>query len=179
MLRKELLAIVAIGIALTGGIAWMTLSPTDEERLARECEAVLKDRLKSPSSYKRLEFSGYEVKKPSLDDYFGWTNPEKKKADKVKKTSKIPSVQKAYDTLEAGHKSEVERFQAGKYLMSSAYLDYEASNSFGALIRGSVECSFISFGEVYDSSGISPTSIRVDGFRAMEWSTYQLKQLGG
>jgi hypothetical protein len=170
MKRKNLA--ITLGILLAGcGVFWYLSNPSEEEFLVRVCETELADRLKSPSSYKRLEIIGYEVIQPTRNEYFGWTNPEKLKSD-TPEPNESPEVREARQALE-------EIYEVGGHLMARGFIKYEASNTFGASIQGVAECSYVgrNVNDLFQYLG--PTTVRVDGFTALEWSFYQLKELGG
>ena len=116
------------GLILVAG-AWYALAPddyrpmamkSDFERFCLACEDTLKDRLKSPSSYKRLKCSG-----PYTDQATKASYQEHEKSMWWAKVDRYI-------------KSEIE---GGRLYITTAYVEYEAANSFGALVRGLESCS--------------------------------------
>lgn len=123
------------------------------EQYCLQCEEVLKDRLRSPSSYVRIECSGPYTEPANMEEYL--------RHDGTKNTANIDSWTQR-------------NIENGELQITTAYLKYEAANGFGASIAGLEACtvdhregqSFVS-----DYSIMGPN---VGGYSKAGWAIHQL-----
>jgi hypothetical protein len=120
----------------------------------RECEKLLLERLVAPSTYKlqTMTFSVFPV------DRMDWV------VGKVGRyTERMAEyTQDADHFLSRGH----------KLVEHAGRMEYDAQNSFGALVRSSVWCSF--FGIEGDDAPGAGDDLRIDGMSASEWFAHSL-----
>jgi hypothetical protein len=90
------------------------------ERFCLRCEDVLKDRLKSPSSYTRTECSGPYTEAATREEYL--------RHDRLEDWDKISDFTR-------------HNIENGELRITTAYLKYEAANGFGASIAGIQACT--------------------------------------
>ncbi|MBC7280011.1 hypothetical protein [Hoeflea sp.] len=144
---KKFIVVVAAGLSAGAALAYFGVIDNPlEPALYAKCEDVLKRRLKSPSSYKRVKMwpsekslsaEQYAVEKPDMaDSSYGL----KKLAD-----------------IESG---------ALKPVLRQVLIEYDAQNGFGAAIRGAAKCSYVA-----DSSNdrILGIMVRINGKTHTDW----------
>lgn len=161
-MKKALLSCTCL-IFATPVNAWSLsdiLGTSYDKKFLSACEHVLKQRLKSPSSYQRLSDPIITKEKSTFEDKLGWTNPDKKRADTATLTADPEKLER--------HKQQETIFGLGEHTLIRAYLEYEASNSYGALIRGYAECthSDISPDKFTD---LDKMSVMIDGYTHVDW----------
>ena len=115
------------------------------------CESALKDRLRSPSEYKRIEITRSEeaIGRAEYKDLFGSTGSP---------------------TLQAVTMAD---FDSGavKPVRYTLRISYDAPNAYGTPIRGVSRCEYASaFG---GDSTASEFTVRIDGDTDMEWRKKQ------
>lgn len=123
-------------------------------KLTAACEEVLKARLRSPSGYDRIKVSEYSREVP-IDEYRAIMISEKRSAAEIELTIR---------GFEAGRELPVEFTQ---------YIEYDAPNAYGTLIRGLAECKYVS--RSGRESGASEFTVRVDGRTKTEYLLEQIK----
>lgn len=122
------------------------------------CEDVLKERLKSPSSYKRIStFESSQL----LD--------EREYAEYLTTRGESEAVQEW----------AMKEFKSGsiKPTNFSILIEYDADNSYGAAIRGYATCTYISdYGRRPEDRKLAKFIVQVDGENSIEWLRQQLQQ---
>jgi hypothetical protein len=137
------------------------LAGCDSEMVAA-CEDVIKDRLKSPSSYQRVAVRE-RASEVEIDRYriLRIMENANEKSETVRKANRI--------LLDY----ELEDMRSGKKPLAKelvATFEYDAANAFGVLIRGYAECKFI-------SAGTKPSgyNVQVDGSTQTDWLVNRMK----
>lgn len=120
-------------LALTAVAALSACYPF-EPKMYAACEEALKDTLRSPTSYRRISLMSSE-RPISMDEYL---------ADE-----RSPIVK------------ELLKKSGGNPVRSVAIIEYDASNAFGAMLRGTAECSYDSLNG--DISKASAISVKING----------------
>lgn len=156
-----------VALPTLAAVGYTALKPDNKASFRADCEEVLKERLKSPSSYRFISMADPVIKAATEDEFFGWQNPKKKADDQASLTRSTDPVRREL------HEERRAIFASSSMQMVSAVLRYEAANSFGAMLAGTVECSSISSDPDRPYDGVTPTSIRVDGYRQLEWTASQ------
>lgn len=107
------------------------------------------DRLRSPSSYERLECDHFDLEQMDEAALAAWRGVE------------------SFDALD-----EVDRriFAYGTSYVASIFLTYEAANGFGVQIRGVAQCQ-AQVREESDARDIHPFAMRVNGETNIDWMT--------
>ena len=127
------------------------------ERFCRACEETLADRLRSPSSYVRLDCSGPYTETATRASYLDYDQGVE------------------WGDLSSWRTNEIEN---GQVEITTAYLEYEAANAFGTSIRGIAECQV----DHRDNQGlvdaIRITGPNVNGYDRIGWTIERLRQLG-
>lgn len=155
-------AVLAVAILLPHPAdAFWPFTKSNEERFQEACEVVLLDRLKSPSSYRFVSLTEVRVKPATKAEFYGWqtTQEEFEYFAKVRRDTRLAKM----------HKWQEELF-ALKPNIVLAYLEYDAANSYGTLIRGVVECSMITRNDAYEPSPRDEKIMRVDGKSQFSWA---------
>jgi hypothetical protein len=119
------------------------------------CEEVLKDRLRAPATYNRIES---RERTEELEDYV-WVAWQKAEG----------SLKEIFEARAA------EAVGEGKPLQRiTVHIVYDAANAFGTPIRGRADCTYLTVDD--DRSGLATTSagVRVDGLSHIEWLVDQL-----
>lgn len=120
-----------------------------EDTMLTACEDVLHDRLKAPSTYKRVTFERYKPTSLDTAEYRDWAG----------RTAVHSEKQQNF---------VLERLQAGdKIYHHLARLEYDAANAFGTATREAAACEFTTF--VENNPTPKRTDIAVDGVSAVEW----------
>jgi hypothetical protein len=116
--------------------------------LTRVCEGVLKKRLKAPSTYRRVSVNSNE-KPVGLGDYFA--------AQAAKFSKDDPTLMK--DLSDAN----IRRLNKSSDHATNfqVFITYDAENSFGAPLRGTALCEYIS--KSGSDSEASALDVTVDG----------------
>lgn len=141
--RFAFLFVLTIFCGIIGLTTWLVM----RDPLLYVCESELADRLKSPAGYKRVSYtiSEEQLSEEKLRIYGSqkkWGDPE---------------------WLIARGKPYIRRIRN---------IVYDAPNSFGVLIRGYAECSYVSR---KDDHTISDFLVEIDGKTKTEWLIYQLR----
>ncbi|TIW75419.1 MAG: hypothetical protein E5V42_00545 [Mesorhizobium sp.] len=120
-----------------------------ESSMTRSCEYVIKQRLRSPAGYKRVEIT--ESQDPlSLDDYL--------KARSVKTDDERVLFTRIYNMDAAGNDPPT---------MFTQYIRYDAPNAYGTPIRSISICQYPSMSS--SRSNAADYSVIVDNFTQHQW----------
>lgn len=152
-----LLAVAAVGSAyyLFAPDEYRPLTmKSDFEQFCIACEDVLKERLKSPSSYLRLDCQGPYTEQASQSDYL--------EHEKLYPWSEVPDYTK-------------EKIGQSELFITTAYLEYEAANGFGASIRGLEACTADHLRSESLAKAIRFSGPNVGGFDKSGWIIDQLR----
>ena len=124
------LLLACIGLAVSG------CNPFEAEYISI-CETELMDRLKSPSGYKRIKVTQHTSKMTS-DEWLAHREA------------------RGYP---AASSIEMDGLKNGtiRPLKNQAFIEYDAPNSFGTLIRGTASCEYVS----REGSSLSPSTLDV------------------
>jgi hypothetical protein len=173
-MKRTLFALAgAVGIVIAlAVITPQTLRPTviasDAELFCRACEAVLSKRLRSPSTYDRLECPPPVIRPATLDEFLGWNWPGKEE-DYLRLSSKNPDIKRNHEFIR-------DMFVEGEDGFARTTLTYEASNAFGTPIRGTAVCENVLHGSLeLQSGGSADLGIRINGETALGWSMRALE----
>lgn len=128
---------------------------SEEELFCQECEDILKKRLKSPSSYKRLSCKRPIQNTVSKDEYLTYF-PEK-----------------TWDELSLFKKKQLEN---SELQLTEFSIRYEAKNSYGASIAEYANCAVMHEVDSSFMPHIPITSIRVNGMTSVDWSLNRYKR---
>lgn len=141
---------------------------SNAEVMAQACEALIAERIKSPSSYLRLSASDILRDPGTLDDYLGETTSSKRAANAIR-AGKDADFKSARDAA-------AYVFRDGGFDRISIIITYESANSFGASLRADSVCSeYVLKGAPFEDGPLS--DLRLDGMTSMEWLTDQANQL--
>jgi hypothetical protein len=137
MKRAEILFVAILVCIPVGGCNFF------DSDLVRACETELKDRLKAPSSYRRVEMLENQDRQLTHDEFF---EEEAKHVD-------------AYVEDEWNRNKPLpKRFDVR--------ITYDSQNSFGALIRNYAKCEYVAkFGS---TSKPSVMDVRIDGYSKID-----------
>lgn len=127
---------LVVGLCAFGSAArYYNFFPFDPP-LTAACEPALKERLKAPSTYRRIAVSEY--REPlSFEAYYA-ARPEKSEAVKLLRV----------------------RTATEKPVKLTAIMEYDASNSFGVALRSKALCTY----EAIDGNDLpSQASVKIDG----------------
>ncbi|TPE45082.1 hypothetical protein [Amaricoccus solimangrovi] len=140
---------------------------SDKSYAIQECEPVLKMRLKSPSSYKRIDVSDLERRRATLDEYMGWYS-EKEKSRSKEISASDPD---GYGDIIS---DKLDMFSKVMFDIVYIYIEYDAENLYGASIRSTAICSdIIPSGAEFDEFGIPGPSI--NGMTEIDWRIDRLR----
>lgn len=161
-MKPALLGVIVVGVIAVAGAMAFHFFPSEQSAFVSDCEAVLKERLRSPSTYKRITVSKLVRDEGSDDDYLDIHSA----ADRLEKNEsyrRTPQMKEFDDAM-------IRMRRAGKLERLSIWLEYDAANGFGTPIRGHSECSYyIDKGTSYLKSRRF-SNPRIDGKTALEWS---------
>ena len=150
-----------------GAAACNPFGPKPEEKIARACENVLKERLKAPTTYKRLKATNVTKSVATLEQYLGWYTPEMVAREKkaLKRNVHMREI----------NESQIELFNVGKRLIYEIYIEYTASNSYGTPIRNAARCNLVTPYSTLENAAkddVEKLSWKVDvnGFNRLSWS---------
>jgi len=160
------LAVAALGL---GAVAIWAF-PSDESKFLAACEAGIKERLRSPSSYVAAGLVKAPRRQADLNDFLGEASPDVREWRNSQRAGKSDAAKALRDVRAAQAKG----FKTGDYQVVSYLISYDAANGFGAMIRGVSECSQVvkAGGEIEAPSFLNDPVI--DGVEASDWAFYQL-----
>lgn len=128
--------------------------------MREECGETIKKRLKSPSSYQEIGASDMVRRPATLDEHLGHFTPEQKQ-----KSEALARANYDYRELQ---KMRVETFGTFKPDLVQITLTYEASNSYGVMLRRTVICLGVVPPEKdFDDLGVMGPA--VDGETHFQW----------
>ena len=152
-------------VAAAGAVGYLSLKPTEEDKLLAACEEILLDRLKAPSTYTRTSSTPVISAAATLEQFMGWDAPgARQRADE--------RILQDLTLLEA-EDLQKELFLARPWTRYSTWIEYDAANDYGTPVRGAAECVLIQQADRPMELSKWPT-VRVDGFSALDWSVHQL-----
>lgn len=126
----------------------------DKRTFIESCEETLVERLKSPSSYRRIN------------------DPEVRLDTRTISDSEFEALMANKDPYDAGLFREMRADGRGYVDVSRlvATIEYDAANSFGALIRVTARCeSGVSYFGAPDGVSLSRSLVQVDGKTSGDW----------
>lgn len=136
----QLLAIATGALVLTGCDLF-------DSKMVSSCEVALKDRLKAPSTYHRIEVTEAS-EKMSFDDYFSENETSPATRNQQRRYAKEPPVRLI------------------------VFIKYEAANAFNVPLRSIAECTYASL----DGSQPSrPDFVKINGKSNTEWMVDSVK----
>jgi hypothetical protein len=110
------------------------------------CEVLIKERLKSPSGYKRIATREYKdsttVDKLIKSGFFN---------DRIIEGTDVTTLKLLYS----------------KAVLMTTFIDYDAPNSFGTPVRGLAMCEYVSRPE--DTNDIDTMRLKLDGQTSMQY----------
>lgn len=128
-------AIFLIGLTVAGGAGWYwwTAFASPEVQFYSMCETVIKERLRAPSTYRRIKVE-YASKALDAAGYYREKDLEYAAAASVELRALI------YEDMQAGSKLVAD----GKIKpqLISANIQYDAANGFGTPIRSLANCQY-------------------------------------
>ncbi|THK34642.1 hypothetical protein EHS39_29415 [Ensifer sp. MPMI2T] len=127
-------------------------------KIVTVCEETLKERLRSPSGYQRIEITRYE-EKMDRSEYQAYLEANEKLAER--------------------REFEMRWFDQGNKepTLFEIYINYDAPNAYGTLIRGLVSCEYLD--DDGDKSNADSYSVKVDGKTKTEWIVEQIRASNG
>lgn len=133
------------------------------------CEKMVKERLRAPSTYKRIAATPITRGTAILEEFLRIDTPEKAawRADRNARNS----------ALDDWFKADKEAFLAGDIEQALVVIDYDAANGFGTPLRQKAYCKvYPKKGEKIDMRPLW-LDMRADGFNSYEWPSFQLWKL--
>ncbi len=159
---KGFWALVLVAFVAAVGYAFLRPEPTTQDLMLAKCEEVFLQRLKSPSSYKRIEVTELRTRPATLDEHLGIFDPAQKA--EYDRRLKDPRMGARFRELDEADRA---RFAAVPHDFLTFLVSYDADNAFGTALRGAFECSTVA------ESG-QPLSefftAYVDGHTALSWA---------
>ncbi|MER8913741.1 hypothetical protein NKI32_07865 [Mesorhizobium sp. M0761] len=141
----------AVGASIATGF----YNPFDS-KMTRICEDMLTDRLRSPSSYRRIEISHYSDQIP-VEEF------RKIKEAEIVNDKDYVTLKRILDlTIGSMSKNHLP-------VMFKKYIKYDADNAYGTPIRGLAECTLLA--ENGKESSASVFDVRLDGTTKTEYLT--------
>jgi hypothetical protein len=133
------------------------------------CENELKSRLKSPSTYSLVsaDYSASSIPIPEWKDIL----TARSKGKYASETEE--SLKRQFRSLD----DHAEEMKTGKYpspTRFNVFIQYDAQNGFGAMIRGRSLCEYLSSND--SNSKAASYNIKVDGFDHSEYLIESIKQ---
>lgn len=148
--------LIAVGVIVFGAAA-ITYELTREPPLYSACEEVLKDRLRAPSTYKRVSI---------------YSRTETVDGDELVEPIPAGATKEMRDVMESRNSLYSGR-RVTKYTVA---IEYDAANGYGTPLRGTALCEDHSFGTTniddYNPGFLNP---KVDGYSKIDWITKSLK----
>lgn len=137
--------------AAVGGISYHFWYSSSGRGWLSACEAEIKNRLKSPSSYSRTEVKLISSKV----DAENWVKELRKSYDRGDADVSLPTL--------AMYERETPEITDWKWLIF-----YEASNSFGAMVKGASICEARTMTGTSPPKNADPMWVKVDGMNRHE-----------
>ena len=156
--KHKLLAGAILAIISIVGIAFERDYTSPEKTIKRMCEESLLKRLKAPSGYKAINYTMHK-EEMNKDDFLNYSR---------KARASVPLSKYELDSINSG---------SIKPVVYGLDIDYDAPNGFGAVIRNSAYCEYVSeFGE---GAPLSSTFVFLDGETESSYLLNQLKNMSG
>ena len=155
--------VIALSVSVVLGLlaTWQFfLRPTDQSVLVQACEETIQKRLRSPSTYKRVQATDIQRDPATLEDYLYADDPARK--------TKELNADRADPKRAELSKTRRSIFESRPNDRVSLFIEYDAANAFGTPVREVVDCViFLPSGEsIAESKWLDP---RVNGFTTSEW----------
>lgn len=150
--------VVAAGAA---GSYWLHYGSTEQE-MRRACSRVLAERLKSPSTLKVVRWYPMRTKAATKDDAVGPQPTREEYGDRYDKALELYQLNERIFDEHPGGTLQI-------------LFEYDAANSFGAVLRRQSICSYYTYRPDKRQS-ISPLTLKVDGETSLGWSMKQLER---
>ena len=164
-MKTILIVAATVGVTISAVVGYSYLVPngaissmvpsflkSDFERLCLACEEKLKDRLKSPSSYVRLDCTGPDTKIPTLEELEQFSEGlDLQSRGDLSPSGESVGFHLAYEQTKMEADNLLLAWQVKKKArnyalrISEAILEYEAANSYGASIRNFKSCEAVHF----------------------------------
>lgn len=155
-----------LALCIGAPTAYFFTRPTDDQIFANACADVIKDRLRSPSSFRLLKMTVPTALKPSLAEYMGWQNT-KEQMDEMDSVTQDAKRRELY-------LKKQDIYNSGDPLMLRAFIEYDAQNAYGTAIRDLAECTYIYFDADDPLAQISVMGPRINGDSSLDWSVKQV-----
>ena len=154
---------VALGAAGVGPLA------SARQRFYAACDDVIRDRLKAPSTYRRISATKIKLGRADLDHYMKRETPEKREWQERLDRD---------EWLRAVRENQEKTFAESKFQEAWTVIEYDAANSFGTAIRSRAICSdYILEGDpIKVDKYWGP---RVNNMTKLDWATQGLRDLNG
>ena len=133
-----------------------------EEIVLSKCDAVIKERLVSISSYKRLENTPVFLERYTVAWDRGWKTSGDE--EKERENPKLKSLLDLSDALE----------KHGTKSIAQTIVTYEASNKLGAKVSDKYVCEVATTSKDLKGDETSYSTVRVNGTTAFEWTFQRL-----
>lgn len=167
MNKRDMIGLAAFVALLAAGGASVLLPKmfSAEAKFLTACDEVIQDRLKSPSSYKRISATEIRRQPASLHEYMGNPTPDQVEESRQSE-ARDKNIANTNDILRKA-------FRNGEHEKVSTLIEYDADNSYGTALRGVAECF------VVVRKGESPARTKsftyVDGYTPLGWSLKVLR----
>lgn len=159
---KAISIVAAISAALS-----IPSCKSSEEVFVGECGSVIKERLRSPSTYNLIEYTKPAVA-PFTVEWWVSNNP--------RKTIHDPNARESYEET---YKMQLDLMTSfandGSRSVASTFIKYEAANAFGTPVASTVKCEAEVIGDALSSDPDDYRSVLIDGKTHFDWLIGQIK----
>lgn len=153
-------AIFLCAAAICGASLFFVTTNATEARFLLACDGAIKDRLKAPSTYKRIS-SSFHIQSLNIDQY------EKLFIEDLGSATDMYQVDLINRQIENAKKKQF------PLELATAYITSEAKNSFGVPIRNNFYCRKVKQGKDWQ---LTKDSVEIDGQTNLEWAIEGIKQ---
>jgi hypothetical protein len=142
-----------------GSVALAVLHRNPEAEFIAACEDVLKERLKAPSTYRRIETTPVRVFDGSYDQKKGYDLVPERKAEDEATYARNKTQRELNGHFRKWHEQDPE--------MMEVIITSDAENGFGTPVRGRSICRDSLWTTDTNPDVMMP---KVDGYSALDWS---------
>lgn len=182
MAKRVMAIILAVSAGLVGCIP-----KSEQETFLAVCENILKDRLRSPSSYELVDVKSFRVSEATLDQWMWWNYRSETKEiyyqnewtelDSPSLFSDLSPVQRSLAVfLLREERRRVDEYNVGNSMYAELTFSYDVANTFNTVLRATSTCTFafLSDDGLKEALKQNEGAVFLDGETRLDWAVGKL-----